>query len=98
MSEQHRTQPILSVVIGSQNARASIHECLASLESQRNGREIEVVVVDNSTDGTTEIVSSQFPRLKLIKSPPTALMPELWETGIRESAGQIVAITTSQSW
>lgn len=95
MSEQEATQPSLSVVIASQNARASVRECLNSLEKQRGRREFEIILVDNSTDGTAEIIGSQFPHLKLIKSPDAALIPELWETGIRNSDGAIIATTTT---
>jgi glycosyltransferase involved in cell wall biosynthesis len=55
----------------------------------------EIVVVDNSTDGTAEIIRDEFPRVKLIPAPAAALMPELWETGIRQSTGGIVALTTT---
>jgi len=85
----------LSVVVGSQNARMSIRECLNELESQRNGQEVEIIVVDNSTDGTAEAVGQDFPNIKLIRSLEDKLVPELWEIGINHSAGDIVAITTS---
>lgn len=87
--------PKLSVVIGSQNARSSIGECLIVLENQRNGREVEIIVVDNSEDGTSEIVGERFPYIKLIKSPESNLIPELWEIGINQSSGEIVTITTA---
>ncbi|MCA1602138.1 MAG: glycosyltransferase [Acidobacteria bacterium] len=85
----------LSVVVGSQNARMSIRKCLNELESQRNGQEVEIIVVDNSTDGTAEAVGQDFPNIKLIRSLEDKLVPELWEIGINHSAGDIVAITTS---
>lgn len=85
----------LSVVIGSNNARHSVRECLSALETQRRGRAVEVIVVDNSTDGTAEIVNHEFPRVTLIGAPRAALMPELWEAGIRLSSGAIVALTTA---
>jgi len=87
--------PTLSIVIGSQNARASIRQCLTALEGEHDDHTPEILVVDNSTDGTAEIVRADFPQVKLIVAPADALMPELWETGIRQSAGEIVALTTS---
>jgi glycosyltransferase involved in cell wall biosynthesis len=87
--------PRLSIVIGSHNARSSIGECLTVLESQRNGQEVEIIVVDNSTDGTAEIVRKQFQKVKLIRSPALNFIPELWESGINQSAGDIIAITTA---
>lgn len=87
-------RPTLSVVIASHNARASITECLAAVIAQRP-EGVEIVVVDNSTDGTAEIITHQFPDVTLILSPSSLLIPELWEAGIRQSAGDIVAITTA---
>jgi len=88
-------KPTLSVVVGSQNARMSVRECLNELESQRDGQEVEIIVVDNSTDGTAEAVGQNFPNINLIRSSEDKLVPELWEIGINRSAGDIVAITTS---
>lgn len=88
-------KPQISVVVASHNARASIEVCLASLLAQRPEDGVEVVVVDNSTDGTTEIIRQRFPTLRLLGWPPSALIPELWEAGIRQSAADIVAITTA---
>jgi glycosyltransferase involved in cell wall biosynthesis len=82
-------------VIASHNARASVEECLSALVAQRPGDELEIVVVDNSTDGTTEFIRSRFPSIKILAEPPSALIPELWGVGIRQSRGEIVAITTA---
>ena len=87
-------RPKLSVVVASRNARASIEECLAALLGQRQVG-VQIVVVDNSTDGTTEIIKERFPGIHLIATPPSALIPELWEAGIRQSTADIVAITTA---
>ncbi len=85
----------VSVVIASHNARASIEECLSALAGQREAADAEIIIVDNSTDGTTEVIRAQFSRLKLIVEQPSALIPELWSAGIRQSSGEIVAITTA---
>ena len=98
-----QTRPALSVVIGSQNARHSVGRCLSALASQCNGAGVELIVVDNSTDGTDGIVSANFPAIKLIRPGEDKLMPELWEIGINQSEGRVVALTTShfvpgQNW
>jgi hypothetical protein len=102
--------PKLSVVIGSHNARSSVRECLSALEKQRQGlpdQEVEIIIVDNSTDGTTELIriameeqgrgrgDGPAPNLKLVEAPATALIPELWGIGVRQSSGAIIATTTS---
>ncbi len=88
-------KPKLSVVVGSNNARHSIQKCLRELITQRNGQNVEIIIVDNSTDGTGEIVIAQFPEVTLVRCEANKLMPELWEIGMRQAAGDIVAITTS---
>lgn len=87
-------KPKVSVVVASHNARASIEACLTALEAQRP-EDAEIIVVDNSTDGTTEIIKKQFPHISLVVEPPSALIPELWQVGIRQSTAEIVAITTA---
>jgi glycosyltransferase involved in cell wall biosynthesis len=88
-------RPRISVVVASHNAKASIERCLAALavHSQEDG--LEIVAVDNSTDGTTEVIRSRFPGIKLLVEPSSALIPELWKVGIQQSTGDIVAITTA---
>ena len=88
-------KPKLSVVIGANNAQATISECLTVVRNQLNGQGVEIIVVDNSTDGTAEIVSNQFPDVKLIRSPESNFIPELWEIGISQGTSDIVAITTA---
>lgn len=87
--------PKLSVVVASQNARHSVGDCLRALEKQQNNGNLEIVVVDNSTDTTREIIEREFPSVKLVKAPTEKLIPELWGIGIKESAGEFVALTTS---
>ncbi len=87
--------PQISVVVASQNAQTTVERCLAALTAQSEGDNVEIVVVDNSTDGTTEIIRTRFPRVKLLLQLPAALIPELWGVGIRQSVGAIVAITTA---
>jgi len=87
--------PRMSIVVASNNARASIRECLAVLVEHGRGAEVDILVVDNSRDGSTEIVKDDFPDVRMIVAPPAALIPELWGQGIRESRGKIVAITTA---
>lgn len=57
----------LSVVIVSWNTKELLLECLRSLSAELESTESEVFVVDNnSSDGSAELVSEQFTRIKLI--------------------------------
>lgn len=87
--------PTLSVIVAAHNARVSVAECLAVLDAQCGEGRAEIIVVDNSTDGTTAIIREQFPHLKLVTTSPPALIPELWAIGIQPSHSDIVAITTA---
>ena len=87
--------PRMSVVVACNNARPSIRECLTVLADHGRGDDVEILVVDNSHDGSAEIVKDDFPGVKLIPARPSALIPELWGLGMRESRGRIVAITTA---
>ncbi len=87
--------PILSIVIGTQNAHSTIAPCLQSLLEQVKDQAIEILVVDDSTDGTTEIVANQFPTVRLIQSQTQQLVPHLWGVGIQQAEAPIIAITTA---
>ncbi|MEC4888442.1 MAG: glycosyltransferase [Nitrospira sp.] len=87
--------PELSVVIGSHNAEASVAACLDAMQQQCAEGRAEIIVVDNSTDGTTAIVTAQFPGVRLLSTAPEQWVPELWEAGIRASRGPIIALTTA---
>lgn len=95
--------PKLSVVLASQNARASISDCLQTLENQCKSKDIEIIVIDNSTDDTAEIIRRDFPDIILINAAKEHLIPELWGIGIKKSTGEFVALTTthfvpSENW
>lgn len=95
--------PKLSIVLASQNARNSVADCLQTLENQGKSADIEIIVVDNSTDDTAEIIKRDFPNVNLINAAKDKLIPELWGIGIKQSTSEFVALTTthfvpSENW
>ena len=59
----------MTIIIVNWNTRELLHDCLSSLEPACPGLDFEVIVVDNnSSDGSAEMVSTHFPHFKLIKS------------------------------
>ncbi|MGH2406309.1 MAG: glycosyltransferase [bacterium] len=86
---------MITVVVASHNARTSIPDCLSALLAQQSDAEAEIVLVDNSTDGTLQLVRREFPSIRILPAAASALVPNLWEIGIRESRGDIVALTTA---
>jgi glycosyltransferase involved in cell wall biosynthesis len=86
----------LSVVVAAQNAQATIRGCLGVLTEQNQDGLAEIIVVDNSSDGTAQTVREEFREVTLIEVPQPALIPELWAWGAERSKGQVLAFTTAQ--
>jgi glycosyltransferase involved in cell wall biosynthesis len=96
-------KPKLSIVIASQNAEQSVRDCLQATKLQCENSKVEIIVIDNSTDETAEIIKREFPEIKLVAARKEKLIPELWGIGITESTGEYIALTTShfvpaQNW
>lgn len=59
----------LSVVIVNYNTRDLLRDCLRSAEESRGSISFEIAVVDNaSTDGSADMVRTEFPQVRLIAS------------------------------
>ena len=84
----------LSVVVASKNTQVTIRQCLDALVKQAQSDEIEIVVVDASTDGSAEI-ARQFKQVKVIQEDAARLVPQLWKKGIELTTGQSVVFTTA---
>ncbi|MBU8596691.1 glycosyltransferase family 2 protein [Shouchella clausii] len=86
--------PFFSVLLVLRNEEAYIGRLLEQvLNQQRNGFEIELIVVDgHSTDNTREIVRSyqqKHPIIKLVDNPKQTL-PVGWNLAIKEASGEYV--------
>jgi len=85
----------IAVVIGAQNARGTISECLNSVVHQTSGANVEILVADASTDGTDEIIRKDFPNVVLIRAGNEKLIPHLWGIGMERAQAPLVALTTA---
>ena len=57
----------LSIIIVNWNVKELLRNCLNSIYEKTQGFSFEIIVVDNaSTDGSVEMVSSEFPQVKLL--------------------------------
>lgn len=58
-----------SIVIVSFNTCGVLRECLESIERESSSLQVEVVIVDNnSSDGSPEMIERDFPQVRLIRS------------------------------
>ena len=97
MNPDQATDPLtLSVVVAARNGRTTVERCLRALEAQRPEGIAEIIVVDNSTDGTASVVRERFPGVDLVERSGAALVPELWAEGLLRARQPVVALTTAQ--
>lgn len=83
----------LSIVIVNYNVRYFLEQCLLSIDKARQGFEIEVIVVDNnSTDDSLDMVKSRFPGVILIKNEANYGFSAANNQGIKISKGQYVLL------
>lgn len=83
----------VSVIIASYNSKCTIERCLRSLECQRTSGEFEVIVIDSSTDGTSELVARRFPGVRLFAFTERRFPGDARNIGVSKSTGTIIAFT-----
>jgi GT2 family glycosyltransferase len=77
----------LGIVVVSFNSRAHLLRCLGSIRDHPPGCAFHVVVVDNaSSDGSADMVQSEFPWVRLIRSPSNDGYGVAANKGVRELA------------
>jgi len=87
---------VLSVIIASYNSGHTLGECLTSLKSELMNTDAEVIVVDNgSTDGTSSMVSTRFPEVKLIRNAVNEYFVHGFNRAYKESSGEFVLAVNS---
>ena len=80
-----------SVIVLTWNGSDYIEACLASILAQDYGN-FEVIVVDNgSTDGTPELVSERFPKVRLIRNGRNLGFAAGNNAGLRAAGGDLLA-------
>jgi glycosyltransferase involved in cell wall biosynthesis len=93
-----QSKPYISVVIPAYNEEALISGCLYSIAQQDYPHDLyEIILVDNSsTDKTSEIVSRDFPRVRLVDEPRQGVVFARIR-GIAEARGEIIVCTDADS-
>lgn len=84
---------ILSVILVSYNTKELLNQCLNSLRTNLKSSRPEIIVVDNcSQDGSVEMVSSNFPWVRLIRNESNMGFARATNQGIRASHGKYVLL------
>lgn len=94
--QNNSSQPVVSVIIVSWNARNYLEQCLASLTQKACGYPMEIIVVDNaSTDGSPECVEKCFPNARLIRNASNLGFSRANNQGIALSSGTYLCFVNS---
>lgn len=90
-------KPIVSIVIVNYNGARIIEECLHSLYKQTLSQ-IEIIVVDNnSSDNSIEILNKHADKIKLIKSSNNNGFAKGNNIGILEASGEFIALLNNDA-
>lgn len=91
------SEPLVSVIIVNWNAREYLQRCLQSIDRYLS-YEHEVVVVDNaSTDGSADMVRTDFPDVQLIANPSNRGFAAANNQGWLQAKGQYVAFLNADT-
>jgi len=88
----------LTISIVSYNTKALLNNCLDSIYKNIKNISFEVIVVDNnSTDGTIEMLEEKFPRIKLIKNKENVGFAKANNQAILKSRGKYFLLLNSDT-
>ena len=91
---------MLSIVIVARNTKDLLAGLLSSIDADRSleAATKEVIVVDNgSTDGTDDLITSQFPRAVYVRNPENRGFAAAANMGLRRSTGEFVLFLNSDT-
>lgn len=58
--------PVVSILVVAYNSRGFIADCLGSVIEHTAPGSYEILLVDNGTDGTAELVAAEFPSVRIV--------------------------------
>lgn len=99
MSDLIKKQIDLSIIIVSYNTKDLTRKCLENIQRYSNGVSLEIIVVDNgSKDGSTDMVSKEFPNIKLIKLNENRGFAGGNIPGMKEASGKYILLLNSDAF
>lgn len=75
--------PLVTVIVPCYNSERTIRQCLRSIINQQTSVKFDVIVVDSSADQTAQIVTTEFPSVKLIHLKQRAYAGAARNAGIK---------------
>ncbi len=88
----------LSVIIVNTNNKSVIGKCLDSVYEFTKDLDFEVIVVDNgSTDGSLEMLRSDYPRIRLMEAGANLGFSKANNVGMRVAEGRAVILLNSDT-
>lgn len=88
----------VSIIIVAWNVRKLLHDCLKSVYDQTEGVDFEVIYVDNaSEDGSVDMVTKEFPNIKVIKNAENRGFIKANNQGIEVAQGRYVLLLNSDT-
>jgi len=83
--------PELSIIIVNFNDKSHLENCLPSIEENAQTMEVEILLVDNnSSDGSQEFITQNYPQVKLILNEENVGFAKANNRGFRESKGEFL--------
>ena len=83
----------LSVIILNYNVRYFLEQCVASVQEALSNIDGEIIVVDNnSSDDSCEMMKSRFPNVKLIENTTNSGFPKGNNIGVAQAKGDYICI------
>jgi GT2 family glycosyltransferase len=89
----------ISIVIVSFNTRNVLRECLEAVERESTGLRVEVLVVDNhSSDGSPEMLESEFPHVRLFRSDVNLGFGAANNVALQVARGRYIVLLNSDAF
>ena len=83
----------LSVIILNYNVRYFLEQCVVSVQKALTNLDAEIIVVDNnSSDDSCEMMKRLFPQIKLIENPVNVGFPKGNNIAVAEAKGEYICI------
>lgn len=97
-TSNHKNACKLSIIIVSFNTCSVTKDCIRSIYTSEWRDSFEIIVVDNnSSDGTLEMIREEFPNVRLIANPDNKLFSIANNQGARIASGEYLLLLNSDT-